>query len=88
MTKYAAVAARAGDQPFCEWTRDELVAAAARHATLESIMRVAPSRREAFGRRAKCAWSGPGEATTTDHQQSLRNWRLSADIVDVRVGAR
>jgi len=36
--EYAAVAARAGGQPLSEWTRDQLLAAAARHAMLEIIL--------------------------------------------------
>src|SRR6202050_2661856 len=35
--EYAAVAARAGGQPLSEWARDQLLAAAARHALLEGI---------------------------------------------------
>jgi len=36
--EYVAVAARAGRQPLSEWTRDQLLAAAARHAILEIIL--------------------------------------------------
>jgi hypothetical protein len=36
--EYAAVVARAGGQPLSEWTRDQLLAASARHATLKIIL--------------------------------------------------
>jgi hypothetical protein len=36
--EYADVASRAGGQPLSEWTRDQLLAAAARHAMLEIIL--------------------------------------------------